>query len=145
MDEWYDTYEFSCGIEGLSDFLCGSIRTTAGSHNRASCTWSSQQGSRRSWPCCSRYYEIQAWVGSTPLSIQIQSSVRNRQVHSNLKKTYQGQTKEVFWSSIREITGATNNLPLQLALENLGDESYLFVGEGNAFQISKWRLSQIVE
>lgn len=55
------------------------------------------------------------------------------------------EAEEVFWSSVCELAGATDDLPLQLSLEDLGHESDLFIGEGDSAHVAKRGLSQVVE
>ena len=59
--------------------------------------------------------------------------------------TYQRQAEEILGPAICKITRATNNLPLQLTLEDLRHESDLFVRKWDAPQVSERRLSQVVE
>ena len=54
--------------------------------------------------------------------------------------TYQGEAEEVFRAAISELAWATDYLTFELTLEDLGNESYLFVTEGYASQVAKWSL-----
>ena len=59
--------------------------------------------------------------------------------------TYQGEAEEVFRAAISELAWATDYLTFELALEDLGNESNLLVAEGDAAQVPKRSLRQVVE
>ena len=67
---------------------------------------------------------------------------------SKMKKestTYQGEAEEVFRATISELAWATNDLTFELTLEDLGNESDLLVAEGDAAQVPKRGLGQVVK